>query len=141
MGKGYHALLTDLSADDIRKKFVRPYLKGQHILCGNNQIDVFGITKLLIICTEENSKNARKKINEESLRRIDELNAQGGPMLISAGSGYNAEDIREAGVDVTSEFITGSVGSKKSLPWYVNLIITVAGGLLVAGIVWWLGWK
>ncbi|MEO0510898.1 MAG: hypothetical protein AAF065_13685 [Verrucomicrobiota bacterium] len=141
LSQGYHELFADLSEDEVRSRFVNPYLKGEHILCGNDQIDVFGITKLMIIRTEESSENTRKRINEESLRRIDAINSQGGPIVISAGSGYHAEDIKEGGEDVTSQFITGAVGSKKAKPWYVNLILTVTGGLLVAGLVWWLGWK
>lgn len=141
LSQGYHELFTDISEDEVRSLFVKPYLKGKHILCGNDQIDVFKIKKLMIIQTEENSDITRKRINEESLLRIDEMNSQSELTFIRAGDGYRAEDIKEGGKDMTSQFIIGAVGSKKTKPWYMNLIMTVIGGILVAGIIGLLGWR
>lgn len=134
-------LFADISESDLKAKFVKPYLKGQHVLAGNDQIDVYGITKLMIIKTDERSEAVRSKLNDESLRRIDQMNSEGDLFIISSGSGYAPEDIREGGQDVTKDFITGSVGSKKGTPWYITLLLTVVAGVLIAGIVWYVGWK
>lgn len=140
-GSKYRGLFSDLCLTDLKAKFVRPYLLGQHVLAGNDQVDVYRITKLLIIKTDAPSSVVRSRLQEESFKRIERLNAQGAGFIISVGSGYHPEDIKDGGVDVTGEFINGSVGSKKEIPWYGKLFLTVAGGLLIAAIVWFVGWK
>lgn len=71
-------LFRDLTSVELKKKFVKPYLKGHSILSGNDQIDVFSITNLMIIETDDKSDVVRNRIYEESLRRIDQMNAEGG---------------------------------------------------------------
>ena len=134
-------LFRDLTSVELKEKFVKPYLKGYSILSENDQIDVFSITNLMIIETDDKSDVVRNRIYEESLRRIDQMNSEGRFSVCGSGSGYQPEDIKEGGIDVTSQFITGPVGSKKGQPWYVALLLTVLAGVLIAGIIWRLGWK
>ncbi|WON75340.1 hypothetical protein [Nitrosospira sp. Is2] len=65
-------------------------------------------------------------------------------VFISPGSGYNAEDIAEAGEDMTHSFIKGPPGFKagrfvfsaKIFSWITEVLAAVVG----ARIAKWLGW-
>lgn len=64
--------------------------------------------------------------------------------FISLGRGYAPEDIEEAGSNVTERFINAPPGQERSglaakvvnNPW----VVAIVGGVVVAGIVAWLGW-
>lgn len=67
-------------------------------------------------------------------------------MFLGSGRGHNLEDISEAGEDVTSTFISGPPGhgnkwtvvaAALNHPW----VSAVGTGLIVAALIWWLGWN
>ena len=104
-------VLADLSEEELRKRFVTPYRRGKDVLCGNEVVDVSRISKVTIVCTADTSTNELKRIQEKSRRETEEFNRTArGVKLVDLGRGHNLEDIGEAGVDVTSTYISGPPG-------------------------------
>ena len=138
-------IFSDLSEAHLRERFVRPYRRGKNFLSGSEVIEVFRVRQTTIVCTNEPSQSELKKIQEKSRRERDEFNRNSSTLIvIDLGRGYEAEDIGEAGVDVTSTFITGPPGeggrwaiiaAVMNHPW----ISAIGAGLIVAALAWLLG--
>jgi hypothetical protein len=139
-------VLSDLSEQQLQTQFVTPYGKGKDILCGTEVIRVGSIKSVQIVCTSKKSEVERSAIQEKSFKEIQEFNRQSDSVtLISPGYGYEPEDIAEAGVDVTSQYIIGPPGHAAS-GGFVELlnnqwVVAVGTGLIVAVLVWWFGWS
>lgn len=142
--KNPQCMLDDLSEQELKTKFVGLYKKGKDILCGKNVVRIGNIKSVQIIRTNKKSEDERSIIQEESLKRIQELNRQSDSIaIISLGYGYSPEDIAYAGEDVTSHYITGAPGHETSNfiftlinnPW----VIAIGTGLILAALVAWLG--
>jgi hypothetical protein len=144
---GHSCIFSDLSNNELQSKFLSPYRKGKDFLSGNNLIRVSELSSVQIIATQETSEVEREVIQKESRAQIDEINRQSNSMMfISIGRGHSPEDIAEAGVDVTSDYLKGPPGyangrfslsvGKGFLQWGISIIT----GLAVAGIAKWLGW-
>lgn len=139
-------VLSDLSEQQLQLQFVTPYGKGKDILCGSEVIRVGSIKSVQIVRTDKKSEDERSAIQEQSFNEIQELNRQSDSVtIISAGYGYEPEDIAEAGIDVTSQYIVGPPGHAAS-GGFVELlnnqwVVAIGTGLIVAGCVWWLGWS
>ena len=156
----YHVLLTfqdapekvrcvfsDLSESELKDQFLKPYRRGRSFLSGNEVIDAVRIKSVSIIRTDRDSTDELKAIQERSWKEIEQFNRDSSSVvLVSAGRGHNAEDIVEAGADVTSTLISGPPGSADQWtvvskvinhPW----ISAIGTGVVVAGIAWWFGWK
>lgn len=141
----YRSPFFDLSEADLMKLFVHPYEQGKAFFSGNDLISPSELSSIIIVKTANESDVERAEINRKSLERIDEINrSNDGPVFISAGSGYDPEDIAEAGEDVTHAYIKGEPGYKadrfapplKVAAWVGGILATVIG----AGIIKWLGW-
>lgn len=140
-------LLRDLSEPQLLAQFVKPYRSGRDLICGNQIVPVTALRKIHIIRTAREDEREREALNEKSLKEIEAINRKpGGLLFLSPGRGYEPEDIFEVGADVTAEFISGPPGVTYgqnrlshllSNPW----VVAVGTGLIVAGIVWWLGWS
>ena len=110
-------------------------------------IDSSRIRHTTIILTFDPSKVELPKIQERSRAEIDEFNRSSRSLvLIDIGRGYAPEDITEAGEDVTSSFITGPPGHGDKLAVLAAIrnnptISAIVGGLILAGLVFFLGWK
>ncbi len=137
-------VLEDLSEHELKTKFVGLYKKGKDILCDKDVVRIGNIKSVQIIRTNKKSEDERSIIQEESFKRIQELNRQSdSTAIISLGYGYSPEDIAYAGEDVTSHYITGAPGHETSNfiftlinnPW----VITIGTGLILAALVAWLG--
>lgn len=142
--KKLRCVLSDLPKQDVQKRFATPYSKGKDILCGNEIIHVAKISTVQIIRTDRDIETELSDIQEKSFKEIEEFNRNTESVaLISIGRGHDKEDIVEAGVDVTSDFIAGAAGyaSTNKLvrllhnPW----VVRVGGGLILAAILAW--WK
>ncbi|HEU4687620.1 MAG TPA: hypothetical protein VFS23_04615 [Vicinamibacterales bacterium] len=137
----------DLSELQLRTQFARPYAKGADLVCGNEIVPVARICRRHIVRTTQPEKDERDALNAKSLAEIDAMNRQpGGVIFLSAGRGYNPEDILEVGEDVTSQYIQGPPGyASRSgiLAAFVNnqWILAIVTGLIVTGVAWWLGWN
>lgn len=66
-------------------------------------------------------------------------------MIISPGYGYEPEDIAEAGMDVTLQYIAGAPGHAVSggISGLLNnqWVVAIGTGLIVAALVWWFKWN
>ena len=143
----FRCIFCDLSEKDLKRQFIGPYKKGKRILIDGEIIDLHAICRIRLIRTTDTSENELAKLQETSLREIQEFNANSNSVVfISAGRGYDKSDIVEMGQDVTKEFVTGAPGSggrlEKALsalnnPWLVR----IGAGLFVAALAWWLGWR
>ncbi len=141
--KNPQCVLDDLSEQELKTKFVKLYKKGKDILCDKDVVRIENIKSIQIIRTNKKSEDERSIIQNESFKRIEELNKQTDSIaIISIGHGYNPEDIVEAGEDVTSQYITEAPGygasnfflSFLNNPW----IMTISTGLIIAALVAWL---
>jgi hypothetical protein len=138
-------VLADLSEDQLKRQFLRPYRKGKNILCGNQVIQISSIRSVQIIRTKKTSERELSELQDRSFKEIQELNRQSeSVVIISPGRGYNAEDIVETGEDITSQHIIalpghGTSGILQELlrnQW----VVAIGTGLIVAALVWWFGW-
>lgn len=141
----FSCLFSDLSSEDLTKKFVAPYEKGEKFFSGNDIYSPADLRSIKIIKTAQTDQVERDKINRKHLEEIDKINRSGQhAFFISTGGGYEPEDIAEAGEDVTHSLIKGPPGFKagkfgaplKAASWIGGIIATV----VAAGIAKWLGW-
>jgi len=137
-------VLDDLSEQELKTKFVRLYKKGKDILCDKDLVRIENIKSVQIISTNKKNEDELSIIQEESFKKIQELNRQSDSIaIISLGYGYNSEDIAYVGKDVTSQYIIGSPGYETSnliLPFFNNSwVMTIGTGLILAILVTWLG--
>lgn len=139
-------VLSDLSEQQLQTQFVTPYRKGKDMLCGTEVIRVGSIKSVQIIDTNMTGEVERSAIQAKSFKDIQDFNSQSDSMtLISPGYGYEPEDIAEAGVDVTSQYIIGPPGHAASggfaeflnNPW----VVAIGTGMIVAVLVWWFKWS
>lgn len=138
-------IFIDLSEKELKDRFLRPYRSGRSFLCDNEVMEPKRIRSVRIIRTDLKSADELKTIQEKSWKEIEEFNRDSSSVvLISAGRGYDAEDIVEAGSDVTSSYVSGPPGSGDywrpiatilNHPW----ISAIGTGIVVAAIVAWLG--
>jgi hypothetical protein len=138
-------MFTDLTERDLRTCFLEPYRKGQSFLCGNEIVEPSTIKKVTLVETTRASAAELKDIQEKSWREVEEFNRNSPIVLVSIGRGYDAEDIAEAGEDVTGRFIAGPPGYGgrwKMLSAVINhpWVLAIGAGLAVAALAYWLGW-
>ncbi len=139
-------VLTDLSERALKKSFLKPYMQGRRILCGNEIYDSLAVRSVIIIETSRTIEIELNEANEKDLREISWRNREDpGFVFFSLGIGTKPEDISCIGMDVTNKFITAPPGQAgfggKILAFIYNpWVITVVGGLIVILLAWWLGW-
>ncbi len=155
----YHVLLTfqakpdsvrcmfsDLSERELEERFLAPYRRGKSFMCGNEVVESSKIQKVTVVKTPRPSAAELKDIQTKSRKEVEEFNRTSSSMvLISPGRGYDADDIAEAGEDVTASFISGPPGhgghwgvvsAVVNHPW----VSAIGTGLIVAALGYWLGW-
>jgi hypothetical protein len=141
----FSCLFSDLSSENLAKKFVKPYEKGEKFFSGNDIYSPADLRSIKIIKTERTDQVERDELNRKHREEIDEINRSSQhPVFISLGGGYEPEDIADAGEDVTHSLIKGPPGFKagkfgapsKAAGWIGGIIAAVAA----AGIAKWLGW-
>lgn len=138
-------LFSDLSYEELREQFMKPYERGRSCFSGNDLISPYGLASVEVVSTESSDQVEREEINRVDRKRIDEFNRNSfHAVLISVGGGYEPEDIARAGNDITHTLIKGPPGfrshtlhvSKKVGAWIAGIIATV----VATGIAKWLGW-
>jgi hypothetical protein len=143
----WRVALSDLSEAHLKTRFVAPYGSGRDLVCGNEVVPVLDIHKRCIIATEHPEASERATINARDLAGVAELNSDSnGPVFITVGAGYDPGDLLAAGKNVTDEYLDGPPGSSLGVrsrvstvlnhPW----VVAIATGVIVAGILIWLGW-
>ena len=137
-------LFSDLTARELRKQFVIPYMRGITFFAGTAVVAPAELRKVRIIETPVNEAKAREQVNRDSLAHIAEINRTSGLFIISPGQGHQPDDIEEAGDDVTRTFLHGGPGSasvllglsKNAAGWLLGIV----GSVLAAGLAKWLDW-
>lgn len=100
--------LTDLGANDLRRKIVKPYTSGEKIAEGGKVFDLSKTLEVKILETRLLASDLVKAANDKINKKIDESNASSrSVVLISFG---NAKPWEVEGVDVTDKFIKGPPG-------------------------------
>lgn len=139
-------LFADLSLAELKKRFIAPYERGISFFSGNDLVTPTDLRSVQVVKTERTEQEEREHINKESCAQIDKINREStGMVIISAGSGYDPEDIVEAGEDITHSVIKGPPGfragkwgtSTKVLAWVAGIVAVV----VAAGVIKWLGWS
>jgi hypothetical protein len=137
-------LFSDLTAKELRKQFVVPYIRGCAFFAGTSVVFSSELRKVRIIETPMKEAEAREQINRDSLADIAEMNHTGDLFIISPGQGYEPDDIAEAGADVTCTFLHGGPGSSNGMLGLsknaAGCLLGIGGSVLAAGLVKWLGW-
>jgi len=140
-------VFSDLTEEKLLERFIKPYRQARNLFSANEIIEVSNIRKVQIIKTDRNSEIELKEIQEKHHKEYEELNRNSSVFFVDpCHYGCNLEDIIEAGTDVTESYIIGPPGN--SINWYrfgqiLNnpWISSIGTGLIVAAIVWWLGWS
>ncbi len=142
----FRVLFADLSLADLKDRFLAPYERGRSFFSGNDLVAPSDLRSVQVVRTERTEQEERERINNESLAQIDKINRESdGVVFISPGSGYDSEDIAEAGEDVTHSVIKGPPGFRagkwskpaKVLAWVAGIVAVV----IAAGVIKWLGWS
>ena len=150
--KEAQVILSNLSEQELLDRFVSHYRSGSDLVVGGDIISMSRLRKVIIVRTDDLEEAVRARINDQSLDEAAAFNrSSDSVVLITAGRGYDAEDILEDGEDVTSDFIGGAPGYAKPAagaslagesaaegrvqralnhPW----IVSIVGGLVVAGL-------
>lgn len=133
----WRCLFVDLSERELESRFLAPYRKGADILLSGEVIRLLDVRKVQVIRTNRNSETELKDLQDSSYAEVQRLNRLSpGVAFISAGRGYQQEDIAELGKDMTDHFVKGAPGHAPPFsfrdalnnPW----VLTIGGGLLVA---------
>lgn len=145
--ESFRCILFDLSDDDLKQNFLRPYKRAKSILCGDEVIESRAIKRLKIVRTAASSATELKQLQEKSVREIQEFNRSSeSVVLISPGRGHNIEDITDVGEDVTARYVLAPPGEGDA--WVVAMsflnsgwVVAIGGGVVVAALAWWFGWN
>ncbi|WP_133154809.1 hypothetical protein [Enterovibrio norvegicus] len=131
-------LFKDLSVDELRSRFVKPYKSGRNCLVSGAVIETKNISIVKICNSVESHENELKKLRVSSKKEIDEYNRDSSVILISAGSGWHDYEIKDCSIDVTNDYLTGAPGENTVFinalnnPW----LITIIGGFVATFLAW-----
>ena len=143
------ALFTDLTATELKRRFVRPYKQGKPVLLPDNSVvQTRDITWTTIRATVDAAAPTLEALAEASRRNTDELNRGGGVVFLGRFA-WGDEDLEEEGDDVTSRYIQAPPGEdslyRRLGSWLADNLGKAAVGLLLAVasavVLTWLGLK
>ena len=135
----------DLAEDEIKRHIVKPYCRGTSIVQGGKITPVASLGELRICMTSTAFEQAYSSEHAAQSKKIDELNRGGGVFFLSPGPGH--DDMADSFENVTSRFLgvkePGQAGRPHPLIAITNhpIISTVVGGIVLAGLAFYLGWK
>jgi hypothetical protein len=135
------AIFMDLDQRELRTQFLKPYERGIDLVSQNSLYPVRRLRKIHVIQTEALSEHELKEVQRKSREEIDRLNRDSSVVFVSAGHGYDPEDIVYAGTDVTQVFIDGPPGTKAGNSLVASVmnngwVVAIGGGVVVALLVW-----
>lgn len=141
----FRVLFTDLTDEELRERFIKPYESGNSFFSSNDLISPNDLRSIQIIRTEHQNEVERDEIYRKDRERIDLINNSDSDFILGfIGGGYAPQDIVESGEDLTHTLIKGPPGFKakrwdpsmKIVAWIGGIVATV----VTAGIVKWLDW-
>lgn len=103
-------LFGDLTEKELKSRFIKPYKRKETLVRGNDLIALSDVSAVHIVRTKKKKDVCLKELQVSSGEQIDEMNKDSdetGVVIISAGSGWEDEDIVEVGEDVTNHYIHG----------------------------------
>ena len=143
---GLRQIFEDLDKNELEQKFLRPYRKGKSLIFGGEVVPVKQIKKVHIVRTDQCNEVERDKLLRKSIQLIEKLNVESdGSFVIPSAMGSYPGDILEAGVDVTETYLPDSPGYEAGSSPFSRfvahpMVVMVVGSLVVAFVVWVLGW-
>lgn len=133
-------LFGDLSENQLKKQFVKPYRTGGKILAQQKVLNATDLKAVKIIETPVVKAEALKAVQDRSLVRIEEFRRQRNwTSMTSAGYGWDDVDVAYAGTEVTTHYVNGKPGSPSLLNQIVHshwLRVVGAGLVLLAFLAW-----
>jgi hypothetical protein len=139
-------VFLDLTEKDLKARFLAPYRSGASILLNGEVIHLRHVVNVRVLRTDRNSEIELKELQDRSYAEIEEFNRRSpNVMLVSPGRGYAPEHIVDVGKDVTEDFVKGAPGHSSPFSFFDVInhpwTLTIGGGLLIAFLVWWMGWS
>ncbi|MES2938690.1 MAG: hypothetical protein V4864_13470 [Pseudomonadota bacterium] len=138
-------LASDLAKEEIERRIGKPYRRGTAIVQGGTIIPVASLRAIRICRTDATFEQAYSSEHAVQSKQLEELNRNGGVYFASVGPGH--DDMAESFEDVTEKFLRGKEpGNARTPSLLVSLVnhpivSTVLGGIVLAGLVYYLGWK
>ncbi len=135
----------DLTEDEIKRQIVKPYCRGTSIVQGGKITPLASLRELRICMTSIAFEQAYSSEHAAQSRKMEELNRCGGVFYLSPGPGH--DDMAYSFENVTNRFLRGkepgNVGRPPLLVTIANhpIVSIVVGGIVLAGLVFYLGWK
>jgi hypothetical protein len=136
-----------MSASDLKRNLINPYRLGKSIYYEGNILSPSEISKIQITETKRPHQEELKTVQEESFRKVQELNRSSSSVaIISIGYGYKDYEINMCGADVTNKYISSGPGvgtPMSSLAEFIKhpWVVRVVGGLVFVVVAAYLGLK
>jgi hypothetical protein len=148
--KQVRVLFADLTGDELKQQFIKPYERGKSFFAGHDLISPHELRSIKIIRTRRPDEAEREELNRRDRERIEEFNAAGpGLVLIGGAAGHEPGDIAEVGEDITHTVIKGPPGFRANrwqpavvaLSGVWGIVAAVVSAVVGAGLVFWLNWR
>jgi class 3 adenylate cyclase len=107
----FECIFKDLTEAELRERFVVPYEQGQNLFSAGKIVRLQNIASIKIIATRKPIGEELQRLQEKTFQAVEESNRDGSGVLIFPPV-CGEEDIGSAGSDVTSEFVSGPLGTR-----------------------------
>ncbi len=135
----------DLTADELKRHIVKPYRRGTSIVRGGKITPIASLRELRICVTSSAFEQAYSFEHAAHSREMDELNRNSGVFFLSPGPGH--DDMANSFENVTDQFLHGKEPGDASRPHFLvsitnhPIVSTVVGGVVLAALVFYLGFR
>ena len=137
--KSFICLYSDLSKKELKKKFIKPFQKGEDFFNDGSVIISSQIAKVIISSTQNDLETTLKDYKEKSTKEIIDMNKMPGISYIASPKGLKKSDIKDCGENVTEKFINkapkrshNSLYNFSHNPWIVGIGV----GIILLFIAW-----
>ncbi|UXZ55628.1 hypothetical protein LOS15_06270 [Halomonas sp. 7T] len=138
-------LFIDLTHSELVKCFIKPYEKGNDFISKSNEIiSIKNLRSVEIICTKNSCEIEKNALRIKEREELDQLYGPGHDYVYPNIGDTTYRDLFNVGENVNKLYIKGHPGFKagrwellkKVMIWFGG----IAGPVVVAGMVKWLGW-
>ncbi|MCO7473052.1 hypothetical protein [Stenotrophomonas maltophilia] len=138
------ALFVDLSASELKTRFVRPYRRGREVLLNGRIFAMKDISWVAIRVCDERAEANLSRLQSDDRLHTDELN-QGGGLVFMERFDWTYADLVNEGEDITARYVNappGDVGLSQRFGYWIaenagKALLTVIVGAVAA----WIGLK
>lgn len=144
-GTTLRVFVRDLAEEEVKHRIVRPYRRGTSIVHGGKIIPIESLRELRICMTNDTFEQAYSSEHAAHCRAMEELNRDSGVLVLSVGPGH--DDMADSFEDVTDQFLRGKEPGDAGRPSLFAAITNhpvvsaVLGGVVLAGLTFYLGWN